>query len=74
MNMTSYDRGFSDGYAEGYGAKLADVGAPFMPAGTAEEVERIADWLLARYAALVPTRADAIGMARGMIQAASNPR
>lgn len=67
---TSYDRGWSDGYAEGYGAKLVDVGAPFTPAGTAEEVDRVAAWLRSRYAALVPTDADALGMARGMIQAA----
>lgn len=66
----AYQRGWDDGYAEGYGAKLADVTAPFMPVSNAAEVERIADWLQEQYRTVVPTRSDAIGMARGMIRAA----
>lgn len=66
----SYHTGWNDGYAEGYGAKLMDVGQPFTPAGTAAEVEAVAAFLRQRYAALVLTQADAIGMARGMIEAA----
>jgi hypothetical protein len=71
MPATAYDRGWNDGYAEGYGAKLADVSEPFMPTGSAAEVERVADWLQAKYAATFGAdRSEAIGMARGMLRAA----
>ncbi len=65
-----YESGWSDGYAEGYACKLADVTHPFMPAGTAEEIDRVADWLQTRYASTHGDRDKAIGMARGMIRAA----
>jgi len=66
-----YETGWNDGYAEGYACKLADVTAPFMPAGTAEEITRVADWLQRNYAETYRgDRPSAIGLARGMIEAA----
>jgi mono/diheme cytochrome c family protein len=64
-----YDLGWGDGYAEGYAAKMVDVGKPFMPAGTAAEIEAMADYLMNKHVGQF-TRPDAIGVARGMAAAA----
>ena len=64
-----YQLGWDDGYAEGYGAKLVDVTELFMPAGAGREIEAGADYLLAQRADL--TRADAIGLVRGIFRAAA---
>jgi hypothetical protein len=66
----SYQLGWNDGYAEGYGCKLVDVGSPFMPTGTAEEIEAMADYLMRQHALVFTIRCEAIGVARGMAAAA----
>lgn len=67
----SYQLGWNDGYAEGYGAKLVDVTELFMPAGADQEVEAAARYLMSQRAGL--TLSDAIGLARGMFRAAIAP-
>lgn len=68
---SGYQTGWNDGYSEGFACKLADVSAPFMPSGTAAEIEHVADWLQRNYGTTFGAdRSEAIGMARGMIRAA----
>ena len=62
-----YELGWSDGYAEGYGARLVDVTEPFMPPANDFQVEAAARWLHSRMAAHV-SYVDAIGLVRGMVR------
>ncbi len=67
---SGYQTGWDDGYAEGYACKLVDVTQPFMPSGDQAEIEAVADWLQRKYATHFHLRAEAIGLARGMIRVA----
>lgn len=64
-----YQAGWSDGYAEGYAAKLLDVTEPFMPTGAPAEIEAAATWLQKKYSAYFSDRHEAIGLVRGVISA-----
>lgn len=71
-DVTSYSLGWNDGYAEGYGCKLADATAPFNPQSleAPETVERVADMLQRKFASTFSDRPSAIGCARAMIRSA----
>lgn len=69
----AYQSGWADGYAEGYGCKLADATEAFNPVSLAipHAVEAVADMLLTKYAATFADRPSAIGCARAMLKIAS---
>ena len=66
---SSYDLGWSDGYAEGYGCKLSDATEPFAPRSLnkAKAIEAVAARLVSHYGI---ERSEAIGAARGMFRIA----
>lgn len=62
-----YELGWSDGYAEGYGARLVDVTEPFNPPANDFQVEAAARWLHSRLSAHIDY-ATAIGFVRGAVR------
>ena len=72
----SYQTGWSDGYAEGYGCKLADATEPFVPTLQVrpEEVTLVANWLMKTRPTQFRGMDEAIGLARGMLEVASGLR
>lgn len=73
MSLAGYQTGWDDGYAEGYGCKLADATEAFNPSSLAvpTAVEAVADMLLTNYAATFTDRLSAIGCARAMLKIAA---
>jgi hypothetical protein len=58
--ISSYELGWSDGYAEGYACKLQDVTESFMPKGSPAEIEAVAIWLQRKYSLYFSDRKEAI--------------